>query len=264
MSIYQIANKCKDQRMETKDIRRKNLRTLIDKHVSQGKTKAAFAELIGLQPTQLSQITSENPSRKIGDTIARRIEANIGLPVGWLDVPQYANQIDSNRDNYHDNNKQGNYHLQNISHDDTDRSYRIEQLDVEFSCGGGRLNNDYPDIIRSIEIDPEYAKRMFGSRSPSALKITTAVGDSMLGTVDPGELVVLDITINKFVSDGIYAFAYGDTLHIKRLQRLKDKFIVISDNKTYEKWHIDSSDEDLFHIQGFVVGKWKMDYTRLG
>ncbi|MBD2786436.1 helix-turn-helix domain-containing protein [Xenorhabdus sp. DI] len=246
--------------METKDIRRNNLRTLMDTHVRRGISKAEFAELIGIPPSQLSQLTSDNAVRNIGDIIARRIEGNLDLPTGWLDVPQ---SID-NRDNNHKENNIENYHLQNISHKVTDLSYRIEQLDVEFSCGGGRLNSDYPDIVRSIEIDPEYAKRMFGGRKSTSLKLTTAVGDSMLGTINPGELVVLDITVNRFMSDGIYAFTYGDGMHIKRLQLLKDRIVVISDNQIYDRWEIDSEGESKFHIHGFVVGKWKMDYSRLG
>ncbi|PHM50154.1 S24 family peptidase [Xenorhabdus sp. KK7.4] len=247
--------------METKDIRRNNLRTLMTQYVQRGTSKAAFAELIGIPPSQLSQLTSDNAVRNVGDIIARRIEENLSLPIGWLDVPQH---LVDNRDNNHKEKNNNNYHLQNISHKVTDLSYRIEQLDVEFSCGGGRLNSDYPDIVRSIEIDPEYAKRMFGSRKSTSLKLTTAVGDSMLGTISPGELVVLDITVNRFMSDGIYAFTYGNGMHIKRLQLLKDKIIVISDNQIYDRWEIDSENESKLHIHGFVVGKWKMDYSRLG
>ncbi|MDX7989173.1 helix-turn-helix transcriptional regulator [Xenorhabdus sp. 12] len=246
--------------METKDIRRNNLRALMDTHIRQGITKAVFSEMIGMPPSQLSQLTSDNAVRNIGDTIARRVEEKLELPTGWLDVPQPTD----NRDNSHKESNNKNYHLQNISHKVTDLPYRIEQLDVEFSCGGGRLNSDYPDIVRSIEIDPEYAKRMFGSRKSTSLKLTTAVGDSMLGTINPGELVVLDITVNQFMSDGIYAFTYGNGMHIKRLQLLKDKIIVISDNQIYDRWEIDSENESKFHIHGFVVGKWKMDYARLG
>ncbi|WP_340618252.1 S24 family peptidase [Xenorhabdus entomophaga] len=247
--------------METKDIRRNNLRTLMAQYGRQGTSKASFAELIGIPPSQLSQLTSDNVVRNIGDIIARRIEGNLDLPTGWLDVPQ---QLIDKCDNNHKERDDANYHLQNLSHKVTDLSYRIEQLDVEFSCGGGRLNSDYPDIVRSIEIDPEYAKRMFGSRKSTSLKLTTAVGDSMLGTIDPGELVVLDITVNRFMSDGIYAFTYGDGMHIKRLQLLRDKLIIISDNQIYDRWEIDSENESKFHIHGFVVGKWKMDYARLG
>ncbi|MDU4943869.1 MAG: S24 family peptidase [Mixta calida] len=245
--------------METKDIRRSNLRTLLDEYTSQGLTKAEFAEKLGITASQLSQVTSLKHVRNIGDVLARRTEVSFGLPKGWMDN-LHAESVDK----AHKSAPAGNYNLQNLSGNYTDHTYRIEQLDVELSCGGGRMNSDYPDIIQSIEIDPEYAKRMFGGRPASSLKITTAVGDSMRGSVEPGELVVLDVTVSRFVSDGIYAFSYGDSAHIKRLQRLKDRLIVISDNKTYEKWEIGPEEEDQLHIQGFVVGKWEMNYTRLG
>lgn len=245
--------------METKDIRRINLRALLSEYTSNGLTKAEFAELLGVTPSQLSQTTSAKPVRNIGDMLARRVEDAFGKPKGWMDSIQ-SEAVD----NPSKTGQSGNYNLQNLSGNYTDHTYRIEQLDVEISCGGGRMNSDYPEIIQSIEIDPEYAKRMFGGRPASSLKITTAVGDSMRGSVEPGELVVLDVTVSRFVSDGIYAFSYGDSVHIKRLQKLKDRLIVISDNQTYEKWEINAEDESQFHIQGFVVGKWEMNYTRLG
>ena len=86
----------------------------------------------------------------------------------------------------------------------------------------------------------------------------------MLGTIDPGSLVVLDVTVRSFLSDGIYAFTFGDTMHIKRLQSMGNKMMVISDNSVYEKWEINETNESELHIEGFVVGKWEMNYTRLG
>jgi len=245
--------------METKEIRRINLRALLSEYTSNGLTKAEFAEQLGVTASQLSQTTSANPVRNIGDALARRVEVAFGKQKGWMDSLHADRAANPNEAGIAEN-----YNLQNLSRNYTDHTYRIEQLDVEMSCGGGRMNSDYPDIIQSIEIDPEYAKRMFGGRPAASLKITTAVGDSMRGSVEPGELVVLDITVSRFVSDGIYAFAYGDSVHIKRLQKLKDRLIVISDNQTYEKWEITSEDESQFHVQGFVVGKWEMSYTRLG
>lgn len=244
--------------METKEIRRINLRYLMDEYVRSGKSKANFADDVGMPASQLSQVASSKPVRNIGDVVARRVEESLGLGRGWLDVPHEFLDSASGAGN----NKE--YSLLNLSKNYTEHTYRIEQLDTEFSCGGGRMNSEYPDIIQSIEIDPEYAKRMFGGRPAASLKITTAVGDSMRGSVEPGELVVLDVTVNRFVSDGIYAFSYGDSVHIKRLQWLKDRLMVISDNKTYDRWEIGSDDESQLHIQGFVVGKWEMNYTRLG
>lgn len=247
--------------MDIKDIRRRNLLALINDylfcHPKRG--KAHFAEEIGIPPSQLSQLSSEKGTRNIGDLLARRIETNLGLLRGWMDQPQWDASMTFTASTSNDK-----FELRTGNNPNTDQIYRLEVLDTEFSCGGGRLNNDYPEVIRSIELDPEEAKRMFGGRQASSLKIATAMGDSMLGSIFPGELVVLDVTVRRFVSDGIYAFVYGDNFHIKRLQLLKDRLIVISDNSSYDRWEVTTEDQDQFHIQGFVVGKWQMTYTRLG
>ncbi|MEG0280601.1 MAG: LexA family transcriptional regulator [Morganella sp. (in: enterobacteria)] len=242
--------------METKDIRRANLRALMKEYSDKGINKAKFAELIGIPPAQLSQIGSDNPKRNIGDIIARRIEESLNLRNGWMDNVHAEHSESAPIKN--------NFILESISDNNTVQTYRISQLDLEYSCGGGRLNSEYPDIIQAVEIDPDYAKKMFGGRKASSLGLVTAVGDSMLGTIDPGSLVVLDITVRNFLSDGIYAFTFGETMHIKRLQSMGNRMMVISDNSVYEKWEINENNENDLHIEGFVVGKWEMNYTRLG
>ncbi|NIY47305.1 S24 family peptidase [Cedecea colo] len=250
--------------METKDFRRNNLRTLMDAYIHEGKTKAQFADAIGLPASQLSQLVSVNNTRNVGDIIARRVESSLGLVRGWLDVPHPDISIDPDNDSAKNIPPSDGFSLQNLSRNYTDHPYRLELFDTRHSCGGGRVNTEYPDIIQSIEVDPEYAKRMFGGRPATSLKLTTADGDSMIGTIDPGELVVIDVTVRNFRSDGIYAFTYGDASHIKRLQMLKDKIVVISDNAKYERWEINIDNESTFHIEGFIVGKWQMAYSRLG
>lgn len=262
--IYHFANRWEHLGMETKDIRRNNLRDLMDSYVQAGKTKAEFAEMAGLPPAQLSQLTSRTPARNVGDIVARRIEKSLSLRHGWLDVPHDGIEAPHNTESRHLPTPTNNFSLNTVGNNYTDHPYRIELLDSEHSCGSGHMNNDYPDIVQSIEIDPEYAKRMFGGRPAESLKISTASGDSMKGTISPGELVVIDVTVRSFKSDGIYAFTYGAASHIKRLQMVKDKLVVISDNASYEKWEIDRSNEDQFHIEGFIVGKWLMEYSRLG
>src|SRR5471030_1518434 len=272
--------------MDIKEIRRRNLRALMQYYLIDvpGSSKAGFADEIGIPPSQLSQSTSDNPSRNIGGTLARRIELNLNLPHGWIDSPRW-DDIESRlarqrspaggwienivgdgetpvTDKKSDISQK--YFITKDSAENDKKTYTLDVLSTEFSCGHGYSNTEYPEVIRSIELDPEEARRMFGGRKASALKIATAMGDSMLGSIVPGELVVLDITIERFVGDGIYAFVYGNNLYIKRLQLLKDKLIVISDNTSYDKWEVTSEDEELFHIQGLVIGKWQMSYTRLG
>lgn len=242
--------------MENKDIRRANLRALMNEFIQAGNNKAQFADKLEMPASQLSQITSDRAVRNIGDAIARKIEAQLSLPTGWLDKLQGEASSQPKGEN--------NYILQNISTDNTVHPYRIEQLDLEYSCGGGSLNSDTPDVIRAVELDPEHAKRMFGNRKASSLGIITAVGDSMIGTIDPGTLLVVDKTVTRFIGDGIYSFTFMDWSHIKRLQLIGNKMLVISDNKIYQNWEINESNEDQLRIEGFVVGKWEMNYTRLG
>ncbi|MBP0998228.1 S24 family peptidase [Serratia fonticola] len=272
--------------MDIKEIRRRNLRALMQYYLIDvpGAGKAGFADEIGIPPSQLSQLTSENPTRNIGDALSRRIESNLHLPHAWMDSPRWGDiesrlaaqrspaggwleHIAGEGEVSANDKNSGNPHRYLISKDSADndtKRYTLEVLSTEFSCGHGYLNTQHPEVIRSIELEPEEARRMFGGRKASALKIATAMGDSMLGSIVPGELVVLDITVERFVGDGIYAFVYGDNLHIKRLQLLKDRLIVISDNASYDKWEVTTEDEELFHIQGLVIGKWQMSYTRLG
>lgn len=53
------------------------------------------------------------------------------------------------------------------------------------------------------------------------------------GRLSQSDLLFVDISVNSFDGDGIYAFLYDETAHVKRLQKMKDKLLVISDNKSY-------------------------------
>lgn len=64
------------------DIRRENLRQLQTKS---GLEKKDFAEKIGVQYVQLNHYIGKNPSKGVGDKVARRVESNLELPEGYLD-----------------------------------------------------------------------------------------------------------------------------------------------------------------------------------
>ncbi|MBR7404537.1 helix-turn-helix transcriptional regulator, partial [Klebsiella pneumoniae] len=77
----------------------------------------------------------------------------------------------------------------------------------------------------------------------------------MEGTIDPGDFIFVDTTVNYFEGDGIYVFVFGKTIHIKRLQMQKNSLVVLSDNKLYSSWQIDATDEDQFHVLAKVLVK---------
>ncbi len=82
--------------MENKDIRKANLEQMLKKHLaSSGNTKASFADLLGISASQFSQLLGEKSVRNVGDKMARKIEASLGLSNGWLDSlhPQASNDV---------------------------------------------------------------------------------------------------------------------------------------------------------------------------
>lgn len=58
-----------------------------------------MAEAADLAANQLNHIIGPNPIRNLGEQLARKIEANVGLPLGSLDIPsessaQYLSNLD--------------------------------------------------------------------------------------------------------------------------------------------------------------------------
>jgi len=79
------------------DIRRDNLKLLIDEAGSQAK----LAVLSGLPPSYISQVhrgvlhSTGGKPRTMGNDIARRLENKMGKPAGWMDTDHSALSIES-------------------------------------------------------------------------------------------------------------------------------------------------------------------------
>ena len=68
--------------MDSFDIRRENLMEL----AKQYKRQNIFCEMIEMNPSYMSQIKSRR--KNVGDQIARMVEKKLGLPHGYMDLPQ--------------------------------------------------------------------------------------------------------------------------------------------------------------------------------
>ena len=143
--------------------------------------------------------------------------------------------------------------------------FRVDVLDVQASAGPGTLvSNEFVEKIRAIEYTNEQARALFNGRTQEIVKVITVRGDSMEGTIKPGDEIFVDVSVNSFDGDGIYVFVYGKTLHVKRLQMQKDRIAVISDNAIYERWYINESEEDNLHIMAKVLIRQSIEYKRFG
>ena len=143
--------------------------------------------------------------------------------------------------------------------------FRIDVLNVAVSAGPGIINSEFVEVLRSVEYSVEDARQMFNGRKQEQIRIINVRGDSMAGTIEPGDLLFVDISIQHFDGDGIYAFIYDDTSHVKRLQKMKDKLLVISDNPTYRPWEpIEKEEMNKIFVFGKVIGSMPQTYRKHG
>ncbi|WP_435392321.1 XRE family transcriptional regulator [Klebsiella pneumoniae] len=148
-----------------------------------------------------------------------------------------------------------------INHD----VFRVDILDLVVSAGPGIVNQEFVEILHSVEYAPAEARHMFDGRKAENIRIINVRGDSMSGTIEPGDLLFVDISVKSFDGDGIYAFLYDDTAHVKRLQKMKDKLLVISDNKSYAAWDpIEKDEMNRVFVFGKVIGSMPQTYRKHG
>jgi len=96
-----------------------------------------------------------------------------------------------------------------------------------------------------------------------SIKIINLKSDGMSGTIEPGDLMFVDISLRQFDSDGVYLFVFDDKIHVKRLQAVPGKLLVLSDNSNYREWSIDESMEDRLSIHGKVLIAQSYAFNRL-
>lgn len=108
---------------------------------------------------------------------------------------------------------------------------RVDQLDGDASMGEGRINDDYPDVIRSMDLTPAYIRSVVGFvPPPGRLVLVTGRGDSMIPVIQPGESLIVDTGVSSFDGDGIYLINTGNGQQVKGLQDRGDAIYVVSAN----------------------------------
>jgi phage repressor protein C with HTH and peptisase S24 domain len=112
----------------------------------------------------------------------------------------------------------------------------IPQYDVRGAMGHGQVPADYNEAVRNLVVREEILREKGVTyTSPTALAMITGWGQSMEGTINDKDLVIVDRGINEFIGEGIYVVTWHQELYIKRIQRLDDNhFRLISDNERYE------------------------------
>lgn len=228
------------------DIRRENLALLVQEYGSVN----ALANQVGRDPAQVSQWLNGSAHSVTGKRrgmrpeSVRRIEDRCGKPSGWLDTDHSSAAVTPN-----------NQHVA-----PREPTYEIPQFDTGGAMGGGLVLQDQPGVIQSWKVSPEWLRRnVKGYNSAKNLCIVTGFGDSMRPLFNPGDPLLVDLSINTVDFDSIYFFRVENEGFIKRLQRIPGEGLrVLSANRdNYEPWTI-RQDMD-FQVFGRVLKVWRSE-----
>lgn len=134
----------------------------------------------------------------------------------------------------------------------------IPQLDIAASMGPGADAPAHVDTIRDITVRLEWLREQGVSYSKiENLAIITGDGDSMAGTFNDGDSLLVDRGITEIRTDAIYVFTLDGQLFIKRLQRMAGGNLrMISDNPIYPAMVIEGEQLERIHIQARVLLAW--------
>lgn len=118
----------------------------------------------------------------------------------------------------------------------TNEEIVIRQYDIRAAMGHGQVPPDYTEVVRNLVVREEILREKGVTyTSRTALAMISGWGQSMEGTINDKDLVIVDKGVQDFIGDGIYVLTWHQELYIKRVMRLdEDNYRLISDNQHYE------------------------------
>lgn len=217
-----------------------------------GYTQSALAEAVGMAQPSVWKLASGGAK---GSKKTAQLAKTLGVRAEWLaDGSGAMRDGDAPPDSH-----------KFTGRDKKDSNiYRIEVLDLVVSAGPGRyMLSDNVEVLNAIEFTSDRAKALFGSRQAHDVKVMTVDGDSMSPTIKSGDRLFFDVSVREFTTDGVYAFVFGKTFHIKRLQMQGSTLVVLSDNPHLERWEISEDSEDQFYVMGKALLHESIMYGKL-
>jgi phage repressor protein C with HTH and peptisase S24 domain len=125
----------------------------------------------------------------------------------------------------------------------------IPKYDVRLSAGAGSWSDRAEQI--GVEIFGKKTLEDLGLFNIEHLAAFDVSGVSMEPTIYDGALVLVE-TIFDDLRDGVWAFAFGNEMRIKRLRRGMKSLQVISDNPAFPMEEITAAEEDQLNLVGRV------------
>ncbi|HHW7518437.1 TPA: XRE family transcriptional regulator [Mannheimia haemolytica] len=132
-------------------------------------------------------------------------------------------------------------------------SIRVSLLNAEAVAGYGVEASHVVEEVSAVEYTLDHFRQLFHSTNAQNIRLINVKGDSMYPTLESGDLIFVDVSINHYDGDGVYVFTFDGTLFVKRLQKVKYDLVASSDNPAYESWSLTKEEQKNVYIHGKVM-----------
>lgn len=134
----------------------------------------------------------------------------------------------------------------------------FDLLDIQAAAGNGQSAKEFPQVLQRVNVLESWARQALGG-DLSRIKLITANGTSMQGTIENGDVLFVDVTVRQFDGDGIYVISRFNEIQVKRLQRLHGKKLaIISDNKDNLPETLNAQEANEVVVCGRVLAAWNL------
>ncbi len=120
---------------------------------------------------------------------------------------------------------------------------RFDLFEGEAGMGPGLVNQDFPEVVKTIEIAEWEVRRKLGYLPRAGrIQIITGRGPSMRPKLEDGDIVWIDTGCDYFDGDDYYLINIGGETQIKMLQKRGDGVYVVSINTEFPTYRPDPGD----------------------
>lgn len=139
---------------------------------------------------------------------------------------------------------------------------RLEHLSPTPQMGAGAVVEEPVHVVRHLDVLETWIREEVGSANPDRIKVLTAVGRSMVPTIQDRDLVFVDIGHRHFDAPGIYVIDIAGRLLLKKVMMQADGTVIIRSDNTAEfpdeeRYPIDHATETIT-VCGKVMAWWTL------
>ena len=125
----------------------------------------------------------------------------------------------------------------------------VPKVKARLSAGDGSF-----DVDQKISEYYSFQKIWLRKKgNPKDMVLMDITGNSMEPELKNGDTVLVDRSKNEILAGAIYAVGVEDTVLIKRVEKLPDKLVLISDNEKYSPTYITGDDINRVRVLGKII-----------